>query len=263
MIKEAERVLVVGASGTIGQQAVTEGKRAGFAMRALVRRHEQVSLFAPGTDVVTGDLTDPCSLASALDGIDAVVFTHGANGRPPGSEAVDYGAVRNVLQALDGRIARIALMTTVGVTDRKGAHDWKRRGERLIRASGLPYTIVRPGWFDYNGPHEQRLVMRQGDKQQSGTPQDGAVGRRQLAQVLLWSLTSSAALNKTFELSTEAGAQQAELDPVAMRLDTDRPYALDGIHDDANMALDSEPARIRGELDAVRAAFASLDPQAR
>jgi len=41
----------------------------------------------------------------------------------------------------------------IGVTNREGdynrqteAHDWKRRGERLVRASGLPYTIVRPGW---------------------------------------------------------------------------------------------------------------------
>lgn len=42
-------------------------------------------------------------------------------------------------------------MTAIGVTNREGddnrqteAHDWKRRGERLVRASGLPYTIVRP-----------------------------------------------------------------------------------------------------------------------
>jgi hypothetical protein len=63
-------------------------------------------------------------------------------------------------------------------------------------------------------------------------------------------------------LSTETGIEQAELDPMAMRLDTDRPCALDGIHDDANMALDAEPERIRADLDAVRAAFASPDPQA-
>jgi uncharacterized protein YbjT (DUF2867 family) len=262
MITEIETVLVVGATGTIGRQVIAEGERAGFAMRALVRRSDQARLFAPGTDVVVGDLTNPVSLASALDGIDAVVFTHGANGRPPGPEAVDYGAVRNVLLALGGRRVRIALMTTVGVTDRKGAHDWKRRGEHLVRASGLPYTIVRPGWFDYNAPHEQRLVMRQGDKCQSGTPQDGAVGRGQLAQVLLWSLKSNAALNKTFELSTEPGAQQAELDPVAMQLDTDRLRALDGIHDAANMALDAEPDRIRAALDAVHSAFASPGAQA-
>jgi uncharacterized protein YbjT (DUF2867 family) len=65
-----------------------------------------------------------------------------------GAETVDYGGVRNVLVALGGRKVRIALMTAIGVTDQRGAHDWKRRGERLVRASGLPYTIVRPRWFD-------------------------------------------------------------------------------------------------------------------
>src|SRR5436190_24205181 len=94
-----------------------------------------------------------------------------------GAETVDYGGVRNVLRALGPREARIALMTAIAVTNRNSAynrsteaHDWKRRSERLVRASGLPYTIVRPGWFDYNGPDEHRLVSLQGDKRpQSGT----------------------------------------------------------------------------------------------
>ena len=45
-------------------------------------------------------------------------------------------------------------MTSIGVTNRTGAynrstqaHDWKRRSERLVRASGHQYTIVRPGWL--------------------------------------------------------------------------------------------------------------------
>jgi len=85
--------------------------------------------------------------------VDAIVFTHGSKGGGnTGSERVDYGGVPNVLAALHGRSVRIALMTAIGVTNREGdynrhteAHDWKRRGERLIRVRGLPYTIVRPG----------------------------------------------------------------------------------------------------------------------
>jgi len=57
-------------------------------------------------------------------------------------------------------------MTAIGVTKHSPGHDWKFRGERLVRASGLPYTIVRPGWFDYNEPDQQRLVMLQGDRRQ-------------------------------------------------------------------------------------------------
>ena len=35
-----------------------------------------------------------------------------------------------------------------------------------LRASGLPYTIVRPGWFDYNAADQHRLVLLQGDTRQ-------------------------------------------------------------------------------------------------
>lgn len=62
-------------------------------------------------------------------------------------------------------------------------HDWKRRGERLVRASGLGYTIVRPGWFDDNDADQQRLVMLQGDRRWASDPSDGVVSRAQIAQV--------------------------------------------------------------------------------
>jgi uncharacterized protein YbjT (DUF2867 family) len=170
---------------------------------------------------------------------------------------VDYGAVRNVLAALEGREVRIALMTTIGVTDRKGAHDWKRRGERLVRISGLPYTIVRPGWFDMNGSNQHRLVMLQGDKRQSGTPQDGVIARGQLAHVLLWSLRSEAALRKTFELISATGPQQEDLDTVAAPLNADVRGVLDAVRDAANMPLDGEPLWMREDLERVRSSFAA------
>ena len=107
--------------------------------------------------MISGDVTRPETLTAAVDGIHAIVFTLGSDGAGKvGAERVDYGGVRNVLAALGSRTARIALMTSIGVTNRTGSynrstesHDWKRRAERLVRASGLPYTIVRPGWFDY------------------------------------------------------------------------------------------------------------------
>jgi len=257
MSNQRFKVLVVGATGSIGQHVIDEGARLGYAMRALIRRPQQAEQFDADTETVVGDLTDATSLFAAVAGMDAVVFTHGSNGRPPGPQAVDYGAVRNVLLALEGRTVRIALMTTVAVTDRKGAHDWKRRGERLVRASGLPYTIVRPGWFDYNNPQQQRLIMLQGDRSQTGTPRDGAVGRRQLAQVLLWSLHAPTALCKTFELSTEAGQMQVDLGSVAMQLDRDTPRALDAVHDMQNMPIETEPTYVLDDLDEISAAFAA------
>lgn len=248
-------VLVVGATGSIGQRVVEQALQAGHAVRALVRDLHRAALPAAAQRVV-GDLTRADTLGSAVAGIDAVVFTHGSrSGGNAEAERVDYGAVRSVLRALDGRPTRIALMTSIGVTDRRGAfnrgteiHDWKRRGERLVRASGLPYTIVRPGWFDCHAPDQHRLVMLQGDTRHAGDPSDGVVARQQIAQVLVASLTSDAARHKTFELVAERGAASTDLDVLFARLEADEPGALDAIRDAPNMPLDEEPARVRKDL---------------
>lgn len=251
-------VLAVGATGSIGRHVVEDALRRGHRVRALVRNPAE-HRFPDGVEVTAGDLTRPDTLLAAVDGIDAIVFTHGSHGWTAAAEAVDYGGVRNVLAALEHRKTRIALMTAIGVTDRKGTHDWKRRAERLVRASGLPYTIVRPGWFDYNEPDQRRLVFLQGDKRQSGTPRDGVIARGQLAEVLVRSLTSPAAVGKTFEFVSEKGPQQADLDRLFADLDPDRPSTVDAVSDAANMPLDREPRRVLDDLKAVELRHASLD----
>jgi uncharacterized protein YbjT (DUF2867 family) len=253
-------VLVVGATGSIGRLVVEEGIRQGHAVRALVRDPPKAGRLPREAQVVLGDVTRPDTLSGAVDGVDAIVFTLGSDGAgKAGAEHVDYGGVRNVLRALGSRKARIALMTAIGVTNRTGAynrttetHDWKRRSERLVRASGLPYTIVRPGWFDYNGPDQHRLVLLQGDTRQVGTPSDGAVARHQIAEVLVRSLTSNHAPHKTFELIATTGSAPEEFDVLFASLEGDPPGSLDGVRDTSNMPLEDEPQRVRDDLDAVR-----------
>ncbi len=254
-------VLVVGATGSIGRLVVEEAIRKGHAVRALVRDPKKARRMFADVETVVGDLTRPDTLAPAIDRVDAIVFTHGSDGSGKvGAEQVDFGGVRNVLAALGGRPVRIALMTAIGVTNREGdynrsteAHDWKRRGERLVRLSGLPYTIVRPGWFDYNKPDEHRLVLLQGDRRHAGNPSDGVIARRQIAEILVASLTSDAALGKSFELVATRGPAQHDLDALFAALDADVPGALDAVQDLANMPLEDEPERVRKDMDAVKA----------
>ena len=70
--------------------------------------------------------------------------------------------------------------------------------------------------------------MLQGDKPLSGNPTDGAISRRQLADVLVRSLRSEAALRKTFELHSERGPEQEDFDPLFAPLEADAAGALDG-----------------------------------
>ncbi len=254
-------VLVVGATGSIGRLVVAEAIRQGYTTRALVRDRDKARRLPADVQVAVGDLTRLDTLIAAVDGVDAVVFTHGSDGTGKvGAENVDYGGVRNILAALGSRSARIALMTSIGVTNRSGAynrsteaHDWKRRSERLVRASGRPFTIVRPGWFDYNDTDQHRFVFLQGDTRQAGNPSDGAIARTQIAQVLVSSLGSDNAVGKTFELVAERGLAPDDIDRLFAALKADPPGALDGVYDAANMPLEDEPQRVRADLEALAA----------
>ncbi|MDF2442858.1 MAG: hypothetical protein JWR01_1061, partial [Subtercola sp.] len=98
----------------------------------------------------------------------------------------------------------------IGVTRRGASHDWKRRGERLVRASGNAYTIMRPGWFDYNDADQLRITLLQGDTRHAAGPDD--------------------------------------LDPLFANLDPDAPDGIDGVRDQANLPLAEEPQRVRDAL---------------
>jgi uncharacterized protein YbjT (DUF2867 family) len=242
-------ILLVGGTGSIGRHVAEAATRAGHRVRILTRTGRGAS--AAGVETVTGDLTDPTTLGPAVDGIDAIIFTHGTHGGEAGYRDVDYGGVRN---AVGARLVRVALMTAIGVTVRDGsynrsskAHDWKRRAERLVRASGHPYTIVRPGWFDYNDADQHQLHFLQGDTRRAGNASDGVIARSQIADVLVAALTSSAAAGKTLELVAEAGPAQEDLEPLFAALAPDD--GLDGPADENNQPIADEPVAVRAELE--------------
>lgn len=243
-------ILIVGATGSIGVHVVREAHAQGHRVRALVRSTARAANVPEAGEVVVGDLTDAGTLTDAVDGIDSVIFVHGSHGGRGEAEKVDYGAVRNVLAVLNGRPVRIALMTAVGTTDRANeGHDWKRRAERLVRASGNEYTIARPGWFDYNSPEERMIIMRQGDLYSTASPADGVIARDQLARVLVDSLTINEADHKTFELVADTGPAQDDLAAVFAALTSDND--IDGVLDADNMPMSDEPARFRDDFDAL------------
>lgn len=243
-------LLITGATGSIGRHAVAEALRQGDAVRALVRDRARAARVLPDSvELVVGDLTRPETLGPALAGVDAIVFTHGSTTSERDVRDNDYAGVANVLKALGGRRVRIALMTAIGTTRPGVAYaQWKLRSERLVRASGNPYTIVRPGWFDYNQPGQRKILMLQGDRRQSGSPADGVIARDQIARVLIDSLHTDAADRKTLELIAEHGPGQDDLTTVFASLTPDPHGSLDGAEDDVDLPVDNEPETFRRDL---------------
>ena len=93
----SSRVLVVGATGSVGRHVVAAASRPGLRIRALARDADRARSLLPDVEVVTGDLEDPDSLTAAVRDVDGVVFTHGSGSGA--YEQVDYGGVATVLLA--------------------------------------------------------------------------------------------------------------------------------------------------------------------
>jgi uncharacterized protein YbjT (DUF2867 family) len=250
-----ERVLIAGATGRTGRHVVAAATARGLTPVALARDEARARQVLPGVEVVTGDLEDAGSLAGPVRDVDAIIFVHGsdADSRQDAVQRIDYGGVVNTLKALGGRRPRIVLQTTLFVTRRDhylngGAHalDWKRRSERLVRLSGAPYTIVRPGWLD-NGPAGRRVTIEQGD---TG---EGSISRAVLAAVHTEALLRDSAIGKTFEVFSGPGETTSDWDSLFATAQPDAGGAPDAIKDAANMPLLTEPRAVQSDLAQLRA----------
>ncbi|MEU9833192.1 NAD(P)H-binding protein [Streptosporangium sp. NPDC048047] len=139
-------VLVTGATGRIGRAVVDLLTDAGVPVRALVRRPESAATLPAGVEIVTGDLTVPESLEAALHAVGTVFLVWTA---PPQTAAA-------VVDRLAARAQRVVYLSAPHRTP----HPFFRQPnpmaalhaeiERLIAATGLDATIIRPGMFASN-----------------------------------------------------------------------------------------------------------------
>jgi uncharacterized protein YbjT (DUF2867 family) len=135
-------VLVAGATGFIGRRLVPELVAQGYAVRAMTRHPE--SYDGPG-EPVAGDVSDPGSLATPLDGVDVAVYlVHSLD--DDDFERVDAEAARAFgLAAATSGVRQIVYLGGLGKDDAQlSAHLRSRREvEQLLGASGVPVTVLR------------------------------------------------------------------------------------------------------------------------
>lgn len=181
-------VLVVGATGRSGAGLLDALRAGGYSkVRALVRDPASARAKVPaGIDLVQGDVRDVASLAKALEGVRNL------------ATAAKAAGVKHYVQ-----------VSSLGVTnpnhplDRFGKlMEWKLNGENALRASGVPYTIVRHGGLGDGPGGKAGIRIGQGDKLPSG-----AIPRADVGTVCVHALGNPDAIGRTFEIvSGEPGA---------------------------------------------------------
>ncbi len=195
-------VAIAGGHGKIALHLTRMLSADGDAVRSMIRRPEHADdVRSAGGEPVECDLeaADVDAVAAAIAGDDAVVFAAGAG---PGSGAarkdtMDYGgAVKLIAAAKQAGVARYVIVSSRGAdADAPGDDTFavylraKGRADADLAASGLDYTIVRPGGLtDEPGTGRVRVG------------EDGDIPREDVAAMLIAVLREPRTVGLTFEL---------------------------------------------------------------
>jgi len=139
-------IALTGATGFVGQAVLDAAAAQKMAVQALARR---VQPDRRGVHWIRGDLGDRRSLMRLVDGVEAVIHVAGVVNAPDEAEfeaANVEGTLAVVEAALAAGVPRFVHVSSLAAREPHlsayGAS--KRRGEKIVAASGLDWTIIRP-----------------------------------------------------------------------------------------------------------------------
>jgi uncharacterized protein YbjT (DUF2867 family) len=204
-------ILLTGATGAVSTALLGSLTGADVTLRALVRDPSKArSLVERGVTLVSGDLDEPESLASAFEGVSDLWLLNAVSPRQP------ENSMNAVWAARRAGVERVVRLSAIGA-----AHDAPSRNGRLhalsdaeLVASGMKYTILRPHFF------MQNLLMTAGSVKAEGafywdmgSGRLGMIDVRDIGAFAASVLTSAADLHhgKIYTLTGPAAVSFAEV----------------------------------------------------
>lgn len=199
-----ERVLIVGATRNTGLETARLLLDKGIPVVAFARPTSDLGqLQALNVDVITGDAMVAADVEAAIaqGPWRAIVTTLGCYkcDNPP-----DYEGNRNLFDAMQGSASRrVILISTVGVGDSAAATPWiiewiledvialKAQAEAHLLASGLDYTIIRPGGLTEAKPTGNGILTEDPTRM-------GMISRPDLAGLIVDVIVDDATVGKIY-----------------------------------------------------------------
>jgi uncharacterized protein YbjT (DUF2867 family) len=139
-------IAVTGGTGFVGQALLDAAATGGLPLRVLARKPQ-----APrkGVEWVEGDLADRAALAELVHGAEAVIHIAGVTtaADAAGFEAGNVAGTMALVEAcIAAGVPRFVVVSSLSARepDLSNYGASKARAERVVKASGLDWTIVRP-----------------------------------------------------------------------------------------------------------------------
>lgn len=141
-----QRILVTGATGTVGREVVTRLAVSGAKVRAASRNPRMLALPEDHVEALAMDLRNPADLDRALEDIDKLFYAC------PLDEAMAERAALVTERARAHGIKHLVRLSALGVDYPRTITLGKVHGEaeRIIRGSGIEWTFLRPNSFMQN-----------------------------------------------------------------------------------------------------------------
>jgi len=155
------KVLVFGATGSVGRELVKQALAIGHAVTAFARDPSKLEVDHHCLEFIEGDVMDSALVDRAVAGHDAVLVALGAGTKG----RIRSAGTRNIVQAMQrSGVRRLVCLSTLGVGDsrvhlnfywkyimfgmllRAAFADHVSQEEHVVR-SGLDWTIVRPAAY--------------------------------------------------------------------------------------------------------------------
>ncbi len=198
------KILVTGATGNVGSRSIPNLINLGADVRALIRDETKAQgLKDASIEVVVGDLDKPDTLDAAFRGVDKVFLI-----TPPTPNQVIQA--KNGIEAAKRNHSPLIVRLSAGaVKDMPGAlprvPGQHAEIDGILKASGLPYTVIRPQSFMQNTMIGAQTVASEGvvymAMQNSKT---GMIDVRDVVDVVVKVLTEDGHEGKTYSLTGPA-----------------------------------------------------------
>lgn len=199
------KVIVIGANGQIGQLVVKELQKSDIhSVTAVVRKEEQAEkLIADNIQAMVADLEGTVEeLTEIFSGTDAIIFAAGSGGHtgPDKTLLIDLdGAVKTMEAAKQAGVDRYIMVSAFDADKRQNWNEGmrpyyvaKHYADRMLEASGLNYTIVRPGGL-VNEPPTLKITAEAEAK-------PGTITRADVAHTLISILENKKTYRRSFNL---------------------------------------------------------------
>ncbi|HEY0793521.1 MAG TPA: NmrA family NAD(P)-binding protein [Chthoniobacterales bacterium] len=189
------KILVTGSTGKVGSQVLRELRKRNADVRVLVRKEPGL---LDGIEVAMGDLLDPVSVEEALVGVSKLYLLNAVVPDELTQGLIAYGLAKK------HRLQHVVYHSVFRADDFLEVPHFASKAaiENALKASDLPYTIIRPNYFHQNDESLKPVLLGLGVYPMPlGTSGVSSVDVRDIAEAAAAILTGEGHFGKTYNLN--------------------------------------------------------------